>query len=209
MIENRKMNKYISKKTEVLKGSDAVFQIVGLKNFTMESIASYMGIAKGTLYNYFDSKDALLAELCSKVLYHLLALWKSNTYENVNELENLKRMILVCYKFYEEYPEPMNLIIRMERLEYDSLNENYNKTNLELLKFVTHRLRIGQKNGMIRKDIDPEIANLVLRASCVGIINFLMAKRDRMNNELKLDKVELIETYANIFLSGIAAKPNN
>lgn len=209
MIENRKMNKSISKKTEVLEGSDAVFQIVGLKNFTMENIASYMGIAKGTLYNYFDSKDALLAELCSKVLYHLLARWKSNTYENVNELENLKRMILVCYKFYEEYPEPMNLIITMERLEYDSLNENYNKTNLELLNFVTHRLRIGQKNGMIRKDIDPEIANLVLRASCVGIINFLMAKRDRTNNELKLDKVELIETYANIFLSGIAAEPNN
>lgn len=209
MIEYRKMNKSISKKTEVLEGSDAVFQIVGLKNFTMESIASYMGIAKGTLYNYFDSKDALLAELCSKVLYHLLARWKSNIYENVNELENLKRMILVCYKFYEEYPEPMNLIITMERLEYDSLNENYNKTNLELLNFVTHRLRIGQKNGMIRKDIDPEIANLVLRASCVGIINFLMAKRDRTNNELKLDKVELIETYANIFLSGIAAEPNN
>jgi AcrR family transcriptional regulator len=45
-----------------------VLQEVGVNNFTIDQVVDYLGIAKGTVYKYFKSKDDVLAEVSVKAL---------------------------------------------------------------------------------------------------------------------------------------------
>ncbi|WP_373976417.1 TetR/AcrR family transcriptional regulator [Chitinibacter sp. SCUT-21] len=67
-ISNSKLNE--SKRTQILVGARAVFLETGYAAASMERIAKTAGVSKGTLYNYFVSKEelfiALIEEECSK-----------------------------------------------------------------------------------------------------------------------------------------------
>jgi len=51
------------RRTEIAKGALKLIQQEGYSNVTVDDICSAVGIAKGTFYHYFDSKDALAASL--------------------------------------------------------------------------------------------------------------------------------------------------
>jgi AcrR family transcriptional regulator len=51
------------KRESILDAAQAVFAERGYHRTTIKDIAAHAGVADGTVYNYFDSKDALLSAL--------------------------------------------------------------------------------------------------------------------------------------------------
>jgi AcrR family transcriptional regulator len=58
----------------LLDGAARAFASAGLRGTTMQSIAATAGVAKGTLYNHFRTKDEVARELLATELDRLLAL---------------------------------------------------------------------------------------------------------------------------------------
>ncbi|MCB5196271.1 TetR/AcrR family transcriptional regulator [Deefgea salmonis] len=58
---NDKMNS--AKRQQILDGARRVFIELGFAHSSVEKIAKAAGVAKGTIYNYFDSKEALFVAL--------------------------------------------------------------------------------------------------------------------------------------------------
>ena len=54
----------------IIKVAAKLFAKKGWDNTTTRGIAAAAGIANGTLFNYFDSKEAIVAELISEALAH-------------------------------------------------------------------------------------------------------------------------------------------
>ncbi len=57
---------------EILQAARRVISRDGLADASVERIAAEAGVAKGTLYLYFDSKETLLARACEPVVAELL-----------------------------------------------------------------------------------------------------------------------------------------
>ena len=57
---------------EILDSAEAVFLLRGLRAATVDEITSRAGIAKGTFYLYFDSKDAAREAICERFGAELL-----------------------------------------------------------------------------------------------------------------------------------------
>lgn len=61
-MDTKKIAKKEDRKQEILTEAMKVFSQRGVKNTTMEEIADAAGIGKGTIYEYFRSKDDIFAE---------------------------------------------------------------------------------------------------------------------------------------------------
>lgn len=82
-------------RTRILAGALEVFKQRGIHAASMESIAKCAGVSKGLTYNYFDSKEDLLAAVVSQWMDELAAFWEGIE----SESNPLNRLVLVLDRF--------------------------------------------------------------------------------------------------------------
>src|ERR1035437_6950089 len=75
------------KRLAILNGATRMFLAHGYRNVSMEKIAQAAPVSKATLYNHFDSKNALLAAVISGLCASLLQTMTQATIEP-NDVEN-------------------------------------------------------------------------------------------------------------------------
>lgn len=81
-----------SKRQAIIDSAARLFLAQGFRQVSMEKVAAAAPVSKATLYNYFDSKNALLAEVISQLCSSLLETMNQAILE-VNDVEsNLKKI---------------------------------------------------------------------------------------------------------------------
>ncbi|MEN6389577.1 MAG: TetR/AcrR family transcriptional regulator [Syntrophomonas sp.] len=128
----------------------------GVKRFTVQDIATDLGISKKTIYAHFDSKEEIIAAVCANLAAadqaaHTEAMEaQTGFFERVDSLINAhshRRMPLTFRSDLKRY--------------YPEIFARY--MSLEFLKDIYHELLAqGLKEGYIRSDIHPLILELVL-----------------------------------------------
>jgi AcrR family transcriptional regulator len=58
----------VDRKLEIVNAGRHLFQIKGYEKTTMQDVMDHLGIAKGTIYHYFESKEALLEAVIEKIV---------------------------------------------------------------------------------------------------------------------------------------------
>ena len=77
MPSQRRARERAQRKEEILQAGRAAFAEVGYRRTTVEAVAERAEIGKGTIYLYFESKDAIQAELLLQALSELQAQLKA------------------------------------------------------------------------------------------------------------------------------------
>jgi AcrR family transcriptional regulator len=80
---------------EILRAARQLLEERGLEAMTMEEIAGVAGVAKGTLYLYFQSKDDLIEALITQVAENILRDLESNLMAPGTPADKLPRMVSV------------------------------------------------------------------------------------------------------------------
>jgi len=80
------------KRQAILDGATRMFLSHGYRNVSMEKIAQAAPVSKATLYNHFDSKNALLAAVISGLCGSLLQTMSQVTIEPDNVENNLAKI---------------------------------------------------------------------------------------------------------------------
>ncbi|HEY8037387.1 MAG TPA: TetR/AcrR family transcriptional regulator [Methylobacter sp.] len=80
------------KRQAILDGATRMFLTHGYRNASMEKIAQAAPVSKATLYNHFDSKNALLAAVISDLCAALLQTMAQVTIESDDVENNLTRI---------------------------------------------------------------------------------------------------------------------
>ncbi|MCB9152072.1 MAG: TetR/AcrR family transcriptional regulator [Caldilineaceae bacterium] len=63
-----------SRRHEILDAAQQLFYQKGYEQTSVQDLLNAIGIAKGTFYHYFDSKQALLQELTDRIVVEAMAL---------------------------------------------------------------------------------------------------------------------------------------
>lgn len=135
----------------------------GFNNITVKEICEKAGVAVGTFYNYFNSKDDILYEIFNKADNFFL-----HTVANRIEGENAKEKIINFFIHYAEY---------CKRDKFDQLKQIYNTSNpmfikkgrymQEVLKKVVEE---GIERGEICTDMSPDEVVRFLFIALRGVI---------------------------------------
>jgi TetR/AcrR family transcriptional repressor of mexJK operon len=80
------------KRQAILEGATRMFLTHGYRNVSMEKIAQAAPVSKATLYNHFDSKNALLAAVISDLCGSLLQTMTQVTIESDDVENNLTKI---------------------------------------------------------------------------------------------------------------------
>jgi AcrR family transcriptional regulator len=144
-------------RSNILQASIKVFSKNGFHGATMNEIAKEVGVSKGTLYTYFQSKEDILNEIW--ILYSQNILDLKNTYKGRDFIDVLEEL-------YAMMVESPGLQLSFEVTLISQQNEKIKKINQKSYKSKLESLKIfiqdQQENGSVRKDLDADLLAQIL-----------------------------------------------
>ena len=154
----------------LLDTAERLFAAQGLKKTSLEELATPAGIAKGSFYAFFDSKETLYKEVMIRrapLLGTRLqeALGRPPSVDAVAELMRQMTTVLTTDPFYRRlltHPDELQAVAR--RVGAAEIAQ----VTPHLLKPLLDYLADGQRDGVIVDDVEPVVLVGVLR--CAGLI---------------------------------------
>jgi len=89
-----------------------LFAELGYGDCEMERVAAKLGVAKGTLYLYFPSKEELFYACVDAGMKQLQAAVQQSIEGQSDRLERIRRGIYAYLKFFDEHPDLIELFIQ-------------------------------------------------------------------------------------------------
>jgi AcrR family transcriptional regulator len=141
----------------------------------MDSVAEAAELSKGTLYLYFENKDALCAGVATRLIDELLPVLEQSVEDTPTGLDACAALLQRYCDFTEENPhhfrfalEWLNAGVRMD----DSIEafQIYRDRVGRILSLVVAALQRGQADGSVRADIDPVPQAMQLWTSLLGVV---------------------------------------
>lgn len=128
---------------------DAAAEEFGEKGFheaSVSSITRRAGVALGSFYTYFDSKDALFRALVGDMSEKVRTSARSALHEGMSALEIERAALAAFLRFAAEHKEVYRIIDEAEFVDPASYREHYET----IAARIADRLRVGSASGAFR-----------------------------------------------------------
>ena len=192
------MKKVLSRRQEIQKTALELFSEYGFNNVSMQQIAEASEFAVGTLYNFFESKEALFEELINTTGQTILSEFLEILNRSGNERDRLCAFINHQPKFLEKHYIVIKLYfteIGAKSLKVSKIHD-VNDIHKILDSKIAEIIEQGIQKDIFRK-VDPEITAKSLGASLETLIVDITVNDDK--NEI-IDKFKKVEQ---LFLDGL------
>ena len=175
---------------------DAAAEEFGEKGFheaSVSSITRRAGVALGSFYTYFDSKDALFRALVADMSEKVRTSARSALHEGMGPLEIERAALAAFLRFAAEHKEVYRIIDEAEFVDPESYRNHYETTAQRIFK----RLRDGAESGHFRSDLEEGHAWAIM-----GMNVFLGLKYSIWSDGTPIDHVA--EVASSILESGLS-----
>lgn len=133
---------------EILVTATAIFAEHGYRNTDVQKIADSLGVGKGTIYRYFDSKQALFFGAVDRGMRRFLNHITGEADKYTHPLDRLAAAVHGYLVYFDEHPELVELIIQ-ERAEFrDRERPSY---------FLHCDEKLGRWHGAFRRMLEEDI----------------------------------------------------
>jgi len=143
------------KQERVLAAATALFAERGFHRTEMDEIARRAGISKGSLYNYFRSKDDLFLYVCNLGIHGFReSVWREispdwDIYRQVEQLFRREVPLIV------EHPQNFQIYLNLASSGMKKFANRYTQKGEEFAaKRLKNLLRKGIESGIVRQDLD-------------------------------------------------------
>jgi len=189
------------KHQQIIDAAVRVFARNGYYNSRVSDIAKEAGIASGTIYLYFKTKDEILVTLFREKMAEFVATVRKAIAAEPDAVVKLSRLIRLHFKLLEEHPEMAEVVqveLRQGQKFFRGASANEVSGYFDLISSV---LEEGMAAGLFRNDLPVKTARKVLFGAMDQMAtSWVLGKRG-----YKLS--ETADAVADIFLKGLAVKP--
>ncbi len=132
-----------------------LFMTYGIRSMTMDDIARNLGVSKRTLYEHFKDK----ADIIRKIVFLEVERIGERMQEIMQSSENIIEAMLKVNEYVVEMQKntPQNVKFDLEKY-YPAINDEIKRfTEEKMFVTIKENLQIGQKQGVIRDDLNIDI----------------------------------------------------
>ena len=185
-------------KRKIFETSMELFAKKGYDATSIEEITSVVGVAKGTLYYHFSSKEEIFNFLVEEGMKLLKNSIEIKTSKLENTLDKIKAIILIQIKVIVKY-ENLITIVLSQIWGKEQRNNTCKKYVFEYIQTIERILKEGIEKGDIKK-LDPEVtASGIFGLTCSSLIY-------KLKIEKEVDIHRLYTEFNNVILDGLMNK---
>ena len=182
-------------KRKIFETSMKLFAEKGYDATSIEEITSVVGVAKGTLYYHFSSKEEIFYFLIDEGMKLLQNSITIKTSQKSSSIEKLKSVILIQLKVLYKYEDFITIILS-QIWGNEPRNQECKKYVTQYLQIVENIVREGINNKEII-NVDPEtIASEIFSTTCISLIN-------NLKREEKIDIVAMYKKLEQLVFNGL------
>jgi AcrR family transcriptional regulator len=161
----RKERDRTRRRMDILAAAERIFAARGFHEASIESIAQEAGYASGTIYLYFEDKDALYAALFAHKVSAMVGHVESEAGKTEEPLDGLERAVRAQFEFHDQNREFFELLFRQRQAssagksaQWKTVRESYERH----IGILQQRIERAQKRKLVRKLDSRRLALLLL-----------------------------------------------
>ena len=195
-----------NKRQRIIEAALKVFAEVGVSNGKIATIAEKAGIGKGTVYEYFSSKEDVFAAVFEVFIQKMMAGYNALIQQDMDPVEKIELILDYTYDFFDESLSGENSadwLIFLEIFLQGYRDETHGGSKLSFKNILHDLYRMFRPlidDGISRgafKPLDAEHVTFIIFAAIDGIGLHYFINRDHY------DKEKLKQTTKDIYLRGL------
>jgi len=189
------------KRTRILRAAEDVFAECGFFHAKVAQIARQAGVADGTIYLYFKSKDDLLICLFEERMGSICQTMQSAVDQQPHATIKLQTFVCTHLQMVQEHPRLAEVLTVELRQSTKFMKEHPNPQFGVYLKILATIIAQGQANQVF----DPKIPATVAARGIFGMVDEL-ALAWLLGDEQKFDIVRAADWVGSLILKGLERK---
>jgi len=169
MLKEKREIKRERKREKILDAAAELFSTNHYHEVMMDDVAKLISVAKGTVYNYFDSKEELYFTIMHTRMENLLSLLKQKIESEQNSIDSLRAFVVHLYMFMMKYRKFFIIYQRETLNKQNSFCEEMLSLEKQMKQMITQIVSGGEKDGVFRK-VDEEFAISLIFGSIYGAV---------------------------------------
>ncbi|MDP9152465.1 MAG: TetR/AcrR family transcriptional regulator [Myxococcota bacterium] len=169
-----------NKRERILAAAVRVFAKKGFYATRVSEVAKAAGVADGTIYLYFRSKDELLVSLFEDRVERLLVFLESELPRTASASHRLRRIVEVQLGLIEKERDLAEVITVILRQSTKLMKQYAAPKFTAYLDAIARVVADGQSTGELRGDVSPHLAARAIFGALDGItMTWALGKADR------------------------------
>jgi TetR/AcrR family transcriptional regulator, fatty acid metabolism regulator protein len=189
----------VDKRARILKSAVKVFARKGFHETKVAEIARAAGVADGTIYLYFKSKDDLLISVFEETVEELssrLSTDLGSLPDTASKVRHVVRSQLGIIKAQRDLAEVLSITLRQSNRFLRQFAAPKFSAYLDIISAVIEQ---GQQNGEIRADVSPRVVARALYGALDGLLMTWALGRSPAS---RLERAAL--QVADVFIKGLS-----
>jgi len=188
------------KYNRIVSAAEKVFFHYGYEQSSMEQVAQEAGVAKGTIYLYFQSKQELYYAIGVRALEILLKSFQALFSTCKSGLEKVVAFGRAFAEYRTTYPDYYQFILNYQGERYDALNEHgeihrtYQESR-ELFQALVNAVTEGQADGSIGVKTSPALLAAILWCQTCGVVQLTALREPFFKLFAPRNADEMLEAY--------------
>ena len=203
IVKEEKIERKEKKRERMLEVAAELFSKKNYHEVMMDDVARLTDVAKGTVYNYFSSKEELYFTIMSSKLGHLNLSLKTRIASEISVIDSLHIYTIQLYMFMMKY---QNFFLMYQKEYLNAKNEfcdELRSMNEELKSILSNVIYKGKRENHFR-DVEENFAVQLVLGSIFGAV------QRGIENKYSGDKlVEEREKLFDFILHGLYSGFNN
>lgn len=200
--------KTADKRTVILDAALKTFVKRGYTETKVAEIASEAGVAEGTLYNYFQSKEDLLLALFDEKWGNIIEgiRKKISRLDDPNKkLKAIFSQVVIMFKKNRQLAELFMVDVKQSSIFLN--NYTINRV-VEFLDIIEEVLVEGKQKGVYRRDLDARVAKMIIFGAAQGILlSWVLGESAAVKNKtFKFSIYQAGKTLKDVFKSGLVGE---
>jgi AcrR family transcriptional regulator len=192
----------MDKKSRIMAAAEGLFRTGQFHEITLDEVARLADVGKGTIYQYFASKDDLFFQIAIAAFDHVCDLLHQDAASDDRPEQHLRRVCDVISRFAQE----RRLLFRLIHAEGERtsgqggpLRQTWNEHRKKLTRIIAEIIHAGVERREVRQDISPEAAAEYF----LGMIRTRVTELDGLADA---DRGQ--DALISLFVHGLAADTN-
>jgi TetR/AcrR family fatty acid metabolism transcriptional regulator len=202
---NKSNTKAAGKRVVILDAALKTFVRRGYPATKVAEIAFEAGVAEGTLYNYFQSKEDLLLALFDEKWGGIIDEIKKKVGRLDDPNKKLKAVFSLVVRMFKKNRHLAELfMVDVKQSSIFLTNYTINRI-VQFLDLIEEILEEGKRKGIYRKDLDSRVAKMVIFGAAQGILlSWVLSESKAIKNQtFKFSLYRAAKTLKDIFKSGL------